>query len=265
MGGLNITRTGRNALKLLGLLTLLIVAACDDSSTSTYTQCYQDQFGDVVHERCCTTTCTYDNDCGYYYGDCDVSCTKTCYNNSATPISTAIYITPGTYPPMPTRTPTPPPSPPTRIDVGSTVASPGDEAVVTVSLVAPAASVAATGNDISFDPNGLSLDPSACLINPTIGKSLVASVVHDDSSMKTLRIFVSSNGNANAIPDGALYTCTFAIALSAFPGRYPVNNSSVLAFSPDGTPLSNVVGASGSVIVSLVVLPSPTATAAVVR
>jgi hypothetical protein len=131
---------------------------------------------------------------------------------------------------------------------------------VTVSLVTPAASVAATGNDISFESNVLGLEPSACLINPTIGKSLVASVVHDDGSTKTLRIFVSSNGNANAIPDGPLYTCTFAIAPSALPGTYLVSNSSALAFGPDGIPLDNVVGVGGSVTVSLVVLPSPTAT-----
>lgn len=129
---------------------------------------------------------------------------------------------------------------------------------MTVSLITSGASVAATGNDISFDAAVLSLEPSACQINPAIGKSLVASVVHDDGSTKTLRIFVSSNGNANAIPDGALYTCTFAIAPSALPGRYPVTNSSVLAFGPDGTPLTNVVGVDGFVTVSLVVLPSPT-------
>lgn len=117
MSDLKITHTCTHALHVLGMLTLLFVAACDDTSTSTYTQCYQNQFGDTVHQRCCTTTCTYDNDCYYYYGgDCDVTCTQTCYNNSATPISTVVYVTPSTPPPMPTPTPTP--ASPTRIDVG---------------------------------------------------------------------------------------------------------------------------------------------------
>ena len=61
------------------------------------------------------------------------------------------------------------------------------------------------------------------------------------------------------------YMCTFTIAPSALPGTYKVTNSSVLAFGPDGTPLNDVVGADGSVTVSLVVLPSPTATATVAR
>jgi cohesin domain-containing protein len=252
--------TWRHARCALGLLALLFVAACDDTSTSTFTQCFRDQSGEVVLQRCCTTTCTYDNNC---FDDCDVTCTKVCYNNSATPISTAVYITPATE--LPTPTPTPTPGSLTRINVGSTVARPGDDAAVTVSLVTSAASVAATGNDITFNPNVLGLEPSACQINPAIGKSLVASVVHDDGSTKTLRIFVSSNENANAIPNGALYTCTFAIAPSALPGQYPLTNSSVLAFGPAGTPLNNVVGADGSVIVSLVVLPSPTATPTMVR
>lgn len=265
MSDLNLAQAWKPALQVLGVLTLLFMAACDTTSTSSYTQCYQDQYGDVVHQRCCTTTCTYDDGCYYYYGgDCNESCTKTCYDNSATPVSTAVYITPSAR--LPTRTPTPTrtPASATRIDVGSTVARPGDDAVVTVSL-GTSVSVAATGNDLSFDPNVLSLEPSACRINPAIGKSLVASVVHDDGSTTTLRIFVSSNGNTNAIPDGALYTCTFAIAPSAFPGAYAVTNSSVLAFGPDGTPVNNVVGGNGSVTVSLVVVPSPTPTATVVR
>jgi plastocyanin len=120
--------------------------------------------------------------------------------------------------------------------------------------------VAATANDISFDPRVLGLDPSACSINPAIGKSLLASVVQDDASRKTLRIFVSSTANADPIPDGALYSCTFTVAPSAPPGTYQIANSTILAYAPDGTQLNNVVGANGSVTVALVVMPSPTPT-----
>lgn len=245
-----------HALHILGSLALLFLAACDDTSTSTYTECYQDQVGNAVYESCCTTTCEYDDSCYYYYGgDCDASCTRTCYNNSATPVSTAIYITPSIRLSTPTPTPTPMPAM-IRIDVGSAAGRPGAEIAVTVSLVTSGASVAATGNDISFDPSVLGLDPGACQINAAIGKSLIASVLPDDAATKTLRIFVSSSGNSSPIPDGALYTCTFAIAPSALPGTYQIGNSSLLAFGPDGTPLNNVVGANGSAIVSLVVPPS---------
>jgi hypothetical protein len=257
----NIADTCRRAWRALGVLALLFAAACDDTSTSSYTQCYQNHVGDTVYERCCTTNCTYDDSCYYYYGgDCNASCTKTCYDNSATPVSTAIYVTPSARPPTRTPTPTPTPALGARIDIGSTVARPGDDAGVTVALVTSGAGVAATGNDLSFDPNVLSFDTGGCRINPAIGKSLVASVVHDDGSTKTLRLFVSSNGNASAIADGALYTCTFAVAPSALPGTYGVTNGMILAFAPDGTPLGNVTGGDGSVTVSLIVLPSPTPT-----
>jgi hypothetical protein len=256
---MRLARAFRHLLQVVGGLSLLAAAGCDNTTTSTYTECHENQVGDVVHRNCCTTTCTYDNDCYYYYGgDCDVSCVQTCYDDSATPVRTAVYRTPASPPPSPT--PTPSPAASTRIDIGAAVAAPGDPAVVTVSLIALAESVAATGNDISFDPNVLALEPSNCLINPTIGKSLIASVVEDVGSTKTLRLFVSSSGTADAIPDGPLYTCTFAIAPSALPGTYPLSNGNPLAFAPDGSPLDDVVGGDGSVIVSLVVGPSPTPT-----
>lgn len=89
---------------LLGACVLLS-GGCDDSYTSHYTTCYRDETGEVVYERCCETKCKYDDDCGYYYGDCDVDCTETCYNVGPTPVSTAVYVTPGRG--MPTPTPTP--------------------------------------------------------------------------------------------------------------------------------------------------------------
>ncbi len=124
-----------------------------------------------------------------------------------------------------------------------------------VLLVTSGAHVAATANDISFDPSVLNLDPSGCQVNPTIGKSLLVSVLQDDASKKTLRIFVSSTASTTAIPDGALYSCTFAIVPSALPETYAITNSTTLAFGPDGTRLGNVVGTDGSVSVSLVATP----------
>ena len=94
---------------LLLVLSIGLLSACDQTSTTHYTQCYQEQTGDVVYERCCETKCKYDDDCyDSWGGDCDVDCTETCYNTASTPVATVVYVTPGQTPPPP-RTPTPTP------------------------------------------------------------------------------------------------------------------------------------------------------------
>ncbi len=96
--------------RLLPLLVLFlaIASACDQSHTTHYTECYRDETGGVVYERCCETKCKYDDDCYYYYGgDCDVDCTQTCYNSVSTPVATAVYVTPAPRAPTPTPTPRP--------------------------------------------------------------------------------------------------------------------------------------------------------------
>jgi hypothetical protein len=89
------------------LLSLFVTSACDETQTTHYKECYVDDTGGVVYQRCCETKCKYDDDCYYYTGDCDVDCTTTCYNSGATPVATVVYVTPGVPPPTPT--PTPPP------------------------------------------------------------------------------------------------------------------------------------------------------------
>ncbi len=155
--------------------------------------------------------------------------------------------------PTPTPTPIPTPTPAVRINVGSARGGPGDTVTIAVSLRASSIDVAATANDISFDPSVLSLDPSDCEVNPMIDKSLVASVVWEGAYTKTVRVFIRSNPDAAPIPDGILYTCTVGIALSAWPGSYPLWNWNSGAFGPGAQSLWTV-GAGGLVTVSLVPL-----------
>jgi len=95
--------------RLLPLLVLLLIgtSACDQTQTTHYKQCYRDETGDVVYERCCETKCKYDDDCYYYGGDCDIDCTETCYNIVSTPVATVVYVTPAPRTPTPTSTPLP--------------------------------------------------------------------------------------------------------------------------------------------------------------
>jgi hypothetical protein len=175
----------------------------------------------------------------------------------ATPTPTSTWTATPTRTATPTVTQTLTPTPTPRIvhiDVGSANGLPGGTVTVAVSLRSSGTSVAATGNDISFDPGTLSLDPSDCQVNPAIGKSLVTSVVQDDVSTKTLRFFVQSAQNTSPIPDGTLYTCAFSVAPSALPGTYLLSTDYADAFSPQGTQLPNTVGSEGFVVVSLVPL-----------
>jgi parallel beta-helix repeat protein len=175
-------------------------------------------------------------------------------------------------PPTPVRRPTPPvPTPePTRtprgtvtptafdgtvtptprlvhINVGQSTGGPGDAVNVTVSLAGSGLSVAATVNDILFDATALILDPATCRLARAIRTPLLASV----PQAGTVRVFIGASPNRDPIPDGPLYTCTFRIALSALPDSYVLTNRNALAFSPETTQLDPVVGASGSLTVSL--------------
>ena len=123
---------------------------------------------------------------------------------------------------------------------------------MSVSLTTAGVPVAATANDIFFDTDLIDVDPADCTVNPAIRKSLVATVVHEDSFSKTLRFFIQSDQNRAPIPDGPLYTCRFAIDASALPGEIPLFIGSVFAFQPDGNDVEQVVGRDGSVVVTLV-------------
>jgi hypothetical protein len=155
--------------------------------------------------------------------------------------------------PTPTRTPTPTATPRiVPIDIGAAVGAPGSTATVTVSLTSSGSTVAATGNDLSFNPQVLSIDPAECQVNPATGGTLVASVLQSGANSQTLRLFVAASDPPAPIPDGPLYSCPVVIAPSALPGTYALTNSTTIAFDLSSSMLSHVVGANGAVTVSLV-------------
>jgi hypothetical protein len=141
----------------------------------------------------------------------------------------------------------PTPTPRVHIEIGSGNGGLGEAVNITVSLHVSGASVAATSNSII--PDRL-LAISMCQLNPALevlGKSLVLSGVSGG-----VRLVVQSPHSASEIPDGPLYTCFVQIAESARQGRYILKNLDAEAFSPAGTPLSDVGGTDGFVTVSFV-------------
>ncbi len=152
-----------------------------------------------------------------------------------------------------TETPTPTPSAgPVQINLAMVAGGPGDAVPVAVSLDTGGAEVAATANDIAFDPRLLSLDPATCRVNGAIRKTLVASVVRSEDTRTTVRVLVQASQNASPIASGIMYTCTFRIAASALPGTYVLANDLALAISPTGAQVAGVVGGDGAVTVSLI-------------
>lgn len=147
------------------------------------------------------------------------------------------------------------------IDLGSNVGLPGHAVDVTASLAtAGGLEVAATVNDITFYRQVMTLETTDCHANPATGKSLSVAIVQQTRTSRTMRIFVQSIFTAPPLADGLLYTCTFHIAPTALPGRYPLIIRTSQAFGPTGVEVPRVSGTSGSVAVTLVLVPSATPT-----
>jgi hypothetical protein len=147
------------------------------------------------------------------------------------------------------------------IGIGSSVGLPGHAVDVTVSLATSGGlELAATVNDLTFYRRVMSLETTDCHVNPATGKTLSVAVVQQTRSSRTMRLFVQSIFTAPPIPDGPLYTCTFHIAPTALPGKYPLIIRTSEAFGPTGVELPRVSGTGGAVTVTLVLAPSATPT-----
>ena len=147
------------------------------------------------------------------------------------------------------------------IDIGSNVGLPGHAVDVTVSLATSGGlEVAATTNDITFYRRVMSLETTDCRVNPASGKTLSVAIVHQTQGARTMRFFVQSIFTAPPLLDGPLYTCTFHIAPTALPGRYPLIIHTSEGFGPTGAEVPRVSGTGGSVTVTLVLVPSATPT-----
>ena len=178
---------------------------------------------------------------------------------TVTPTSTDTSTPTITPTPTPTDTPTETPTVTStplivHIDLGSGTALPGSTIGITATLTTSGLMVAATGNDIAFDPTKVDLQPTDCVVNPSLNKALSADVVSAPGDpMKVVRVFVQGPPiNTSAIPDGLLYTCTFSVKGGTPPATYTLTNSTQIAFDPDAMSLSSVVGMDGSINVTLV-------------
>ncbi len=136
----------------------------------------------------------------------------------------------------------------------------GGTAAVVISLQREGEEVVAgVQSDLAFDPAVFSLAPEDCAINPAIGpgsaadKTLSTSVLDDPTRTRNI---VVALGNTNPIPDGALYTCNFAVAPDAPLGTYTLESSNARASDPEGQPVP-VTAANCEVEVG----PAPTPTA----
>lgn len=142
---------------------------------------------------------------------------------------------------------------------------PGDRPTLTVTLQTGDAVIAATENEIGFDPAapmGTKINGKPdCTVNPEIEKAATAFSFLPSGCVgvtcTTVRAIVLSINNITPIADGSvLYTCTINLLADAPPGEYPLILSGVSLASPSGAAISDVLTIDGTVTV-LAPEPSP--------
>jgi len=116
------------------------------------------------------------------------------------------------------------------LDVSDAIGQPGGSASLTVSL-SSTAPVAATSNDLLFDEDLFGGSAPICDLNPAIGPGTAAnkSIGVNLVSPGRLRVAVLNISNNNVIPDGDLYTCSFAIDGAAEEGSYALATEAQLS------------------------------------
>lgn len=102
-----------------------------------------------------------------------------------------------------------------------------DTARFCVALSTGGAAVAATQNDLRWDPSCLSL-VDRCAIEPATGKDLLS----NQRGPGDLRTIVISLEDTNPIPDGRLYCCSFRAGATT--GCCPVDIVGTSASDPEG-------------------------------
>jgi hypothetical protein len=107
----------------------------------------------------------------------------------------------------------------------------GETATFCVELSSAGATVAATENDLRWDPNCLTL-VGRCAVEPTTGKELLS----NQRTAAELRAIVISLSDTNAIPDGRLYCCS--LRTEPTEGCCPVEIFSAAASDPEGRALA---------------------------
>jgi hypothetical protein len=148
-----------------------------------------------------------------------------------TPVPPTATNTP--LPPTATATATVPPAEP-RVDLGTASGAPGQIVSVGAFLGDGENKVAATSNDITYDPAQVQVvmidSTPDCEVDSRIGagtdadKTMVASIVASGANSETLRVGVFAFGNSNPISDGILFSCNFRIQPGATEGVKGLDN-----------------------------------------
>ena len=146
----------------------------------------------------------------------------------------------------PTATATASPAPP-ALNLGTGVGRPGGIACLPAVLSYTGAGVASTSNDIGFDTAQFTLN--SCTINPTIGPSSAIAKTQTLTPLGAGAERIAVGGNANVIPAGVLYSCTFAVSAGASTGVSAVTNSPSAA-DTSGSDIAGVTGSAGQVRVT---------------
>ncbi|MBX3025272.1 hypothetical protein KF840_10210 [bacterium] len=133
------------------------------------------------------------------------------------------------------------------ISCGSVTAVRGSSAPVTISLQLEGDEVVAgTQNDLQFDSDAFDIAPRDCVINPAIGPDTEADKTLSTSlppgEIPSVRNLVVALDNTNAIPSGALYTCSFHVRGSAELGEHVLTNVNVRASNPQGMVVPTTAG-----------------------
>src|ERR1700687_1362854 len=125
---------------------------------------------------------------------------------------------------------------PPAVNVGNATGKPGDTVVIEVRLENGAGKIVATSNDIAYDSTQVNVRQTStgvpdCTITPRIGsgsgadKTLLVAVRDLALTQRRLTAGVLNLGNQSVLPDGALFTCSFAIAPGARRGRVTLENA----------------------------------------
>ncbi|MBI1817593.1 MAG: VCBS repeat-containing protein [Deltaproteobacteria bacterium] len=165
-------------------------------------------------------------------------------NQTSNAVSVLLNLTGNVTPP-----PTPTPEAGPEIIIGSDVASPGAAAQIVVSLQRHGTEVTAVQNDIRFDTDAFVLSTDDCVVNPATGKNLRKNLVTDNLGRTSLRAIVLSFTNADVIPDGPLYTCTFTARTTALGGVYPLIARAAVASAASGDSIPDLTTVDGAIIV----------------
>ncbi len=161
------------------------------------------------------------------------------------------------------------------LDVESVTGARGDAVQFGVTLHTQGQSVAASQNDLTFDPTvpvaARANGRPECSVNPDIDKNATAfsflpTGCRPGVDCGGLRAIVLATDNNAAIPDGAvLYTCKVAIRPDTTPGSYPLFAVNVILSDPNGgrivtttnSGVINVVPRPGEVIPTVSATPTP--------